>query len=59
MISTPSPANYNYKRHNTLEEYARQKGLKYEDLNLKEEELGIDWERDSLDKGDHLNLSGA
>lgn len=59
LISTPSPANYNYKRHNTLEEYARQKGLKYEDLNLKEEELGIDWERDSLDKGDHLNLSGA
>ena len=59
LISTPSPANYNYKKHNTLEEYARQKGLKYEDLNLKEEELGIDWERDSLDKGDHLNLSGA
>lgn len=59
LVSTPSPCNYNYKKHNALEEYAKQKGLAYEDLNLKIEELGIDWEKDSLDGGDHLNLSGA
>lgn len=59
LISTPSPLNYNYKKYNTLKEYGEREDVSYVDLNMKEEELGIDWETDSLDKGDHLNLSGA
>lgn len=59
LISTPSPMNYNYKKHNTLEIYAYEKELTYEDMNLKNGVLGINWEKDSLDGGDHLNLSGA
>ena len=59
FVSTPSPANYNYAKHNTLTEYAKQAGVSYLDLNLQLETLGIDWEKDTLDKGDHLNLSGA
>jgi hypothetical protein len=59
LYSAPSPVNYSFKKHNALEEYAKEKDLPYIDLNLKTKELGIDWKKDSLDKGDHLNISGA
>lgn len=57
LLSTPSPINYNYMRHNRLERYARENGIDYLDLNLID--LGMDWEEDSLDHGDHLNYYGA
>lgn len=59
LISAPSPENYNYARHNSIEAYAAQKGIPYLDLNLETDEIGIDWQTDSLDTGDHLNCSGA
>lgn len=59
LLSTPSALNYNYKRHNGLVEYAGEHDLSYLDMNLKLNEIGIDWAKDSLDKGDHLNCSGA
>lgn len=59
LVSSPSPLNYNYKRHNALIDYCEEHRLDYEDLNLKTDLLGIDWKTDSLDKGDHLNLMGA
>ena len=58
LVSAPSPMNYNYQKHNAIAEYAKEKGLSYLDLNLKKE-LGMNWKVDSMDKGDHLNLSGA
>ncbi|BCZ26880.1 hypothetical protein EUBC25_09670 [Claveliimonas bilis] len=59
LVSTPSPLNYNYSRHNSIAAYAKEHDLEYLDMNLKLEEVGTDWATDSLDKGDHLNLSGA
>ena len=59
LYSSPSPVNYNYKKHNGLQKLADQYSLEYLDLNLKLEEIGIDWAVDTLDKGDHLNISGA
>lgn len=59
LVGTPSPVNYNYRKHNSIRTYAADHSLDYLDLNLKLSELGIDWKTDSLDKGDHLNLSGA
>lgn len=59
LVSAPSPVNYNYKKHNTIQAYADRYSIPYIDLNMKTEELGIDWEKDSMDKGDHLNVYGA
>lgn len=59
LVSTPSPVNYNGSRHNSLAAYAKKHKLAYLDMNLKLLEVGIDWKTDTLDKGDHLNLSGA
>jgi len=59
LYSAPSPKNYNYKKHNALSLLAKQEGLKYVDLNTEVESMGIDWSRDTRDKGDHLNCAGA
>lgn len=59
FYSAPSPLNYSYRKHNAIQELADKKQLLYLDLNLHTEELSIDWKVDSMDKGDHLNLSGA
>lgn len=59
LVSAPSPYNYNYKKHNAIEKYAEENGLRYIDLNMKNKELKMDWKADSHDKGDHLNIHGA
>ena len=59
LFSAPSPSNYTYARHNALTALAEEEGLLYLDMNLCLEEMGIDWATDSLDDGDHVNLSGA
>lgn len=59
LVGIPAPANWDYKRHNEVAAYASERGVPYLDLNLMEKELQIDWSRDSLDGGDHLNSNGA
>lgn len=59
LVSTPSTINWNTEKHNGIEAYADAQGLTYLDMNLLNDEIGIDWTEDSRDGGDHLNLSGA
>lgn len=59
LISTPSTKNWNYKKHNSVEELAKELGVEYIDLNLQSDQVAIDWNTDSRDKGDHLNYNGA
>ncbi len=59
LVSTPSVLNCNYERHNGIQEIADKYGLEYVDMNLLAEEVPIDWEKDTRDKGDHLNHEGA
>lgn len=57
LYSAPSPTNWTMRRHNTVRDTAEALGLVYIDGNL--QDLGIDWEADTYDGGDHLNYFGA
>lgn len=59
LYSAPSPVNYSYAKHNSIQKYANEHSIEYLDMNLELDKMGIDWKTDSLDKGDHLNLRGA
>ncbi|MCR4924847.1 MAG: hypothetical protein K5917_01005 [Clostridiales bacterium] len=58
FVSTPSIKNWNYERHNAVENLAKEVGADYLDLNL-QESIKINWKTDTADAGDHLNFKGA
>lgn len=58
FVSVPSCKNWNYPKHRAVAELAKESGVRYVDLNL-EKSVNIDWRKDSLDGGDHLNFRGA
>lgn len=42
-----------------IEDYAKEHDLKYYNFLESQEEIGLDWDKDTYDGGLHLNLSGA
>lgn len=59
LFEVPSPDSWGYDEHNAVAKYALENGLEFLDLNLFLEDIGIDWNLDTFDKGDHLNIYGA
>ena len=59
LVASPSPLNQNYKKHNAIESISDKFGIEFIDYNLMTDELGIDWNYDTKDYGDHVNLNGA
>lgn len=59
FIWLPSPDSWKVDRTNAAKEYAQKHDIKYNDLNLIYKDLGIDFEKDTADGGDHLNIYGA
>ena len=58
MISSPSAKNWSMKKHNGMQALADKLDVTYLDCNMIKE-IGIDWETDTRDGGDHLNNAGA
>ena len=60
LYNSPAPANWNYDKHNGIEKLAKSLEIEYIDLNLKVDELKINWKKDSQEtRGEHLNYTGA
>ena len=59
LVSSPSPDNWTYAKHNAVKKISEELQLEFLDMNLLQDELGIDWETDTKDGGNHLNFMGA
>ncbi len=59
LLALPSPVNYNSETHKTLRKMAEDHDLVFLDMNLIQKDIGIDWNTDTKDGGDHLNQAGA
>ena len=59
FVSTPSTQNWDSERHNSMVRLSEETGIDFIDLNTLADEIGIDWSRDTEDRGDHMNYYGA
>ena len=57
LLTVPRPAGWNKARHDAVENWAEDNDIKYLDLNI--EDIGIDWETDTMDAGDHMSFEGS
>ena len=57
IVSVPSTSNWNYKKHNALKEFAKKENIEFLDLNV--DGVKIDWQTETADAGDHVNIQGA
>jgi hypothetical protein len=58
FLGLPSQKSWNHQKHMIVEKLANQYDVTYLNLNLVDE-LDINWETETKDRGDHLNYSGA
>ncbi len=59
LLELPSKTSWNYLRHNAVQHYAEENHLPFLDLNLDRDRFAFNWETDTRDKGNHLNIRGA
>lgn len=59
LFHVPTSDSANYAKYKAIKEYADARDLDYLEMNLFNDEIGIDWSTDTSDGGDHLNLFGA
>lgn len=58
LIKIPEPRFWIPEKNQTITEYANSKNIQFIDLNY-DENININWETDTQDGGDHLNIKGA
>lgn len=59
MTCSPNPHTWNMGRHKAVQEWCDSHGVEFIDYNLLPDEIGIDWDTDTRDGGEHLNNSGS
>ena len=59
LYSGASAFCYDIRMHNAVAKFAEECGVEYMDANYDRDKIQIEWENDTFDGGDHLNLFGA
>lgn len=58
FIKLPEPIVWNEEKHEIIKKYSQEKNVNFIDLNY-DESIDINWQTDTQDEGNHLNLFGA
>ncbi len=59
LTAAPNAKNWNYSKNKALQEYADKYGLDFLDLNMHVQDMGIDWNTDTMDGGNHMSFEGS
>ena len=59
MTCSPNPHAWNMGRHMAVQEWCDNHDVEFIDYNLMTDAIGIDWNTDTRDGGEHLNNSGS
>lgn len=59
VIHVPNALYWSKEVHDSTQNFCDARGIEYLDINMHEEETKIDWTKDTGDKGDHVNFTGA
>ena len=59
FVENPSADSWSLAKSEAMQKYATEKDVEFVDLNLRLNEIGLDWTEDTPDGGDHLNYAGA
>ena len=59
ITCTPNPYSWSRGKHNAVQNWCNANDVEFIDYNLLTEEIGIDWNADTRDGGEHLNTAGA
>ena len=58
LVSMPTPRNWNQERHDEIQKLADTENVDFIDMNY-DDKITINWDDDTQDGGDHLNIYGA
>ena len=59
LTAAPNAKNWNYSKNKAMQEYADKYGLDFLDLNMHLDDMGIDWNTDTMDGGNHMSFDGS
>lgn len=59
FLELPSANSWNYAKHNYVKSFAKELGVKFIDMNIKDENFAVNLKTDFRDNGNHMNSIGA
>ena len=59
IVSAPQTEDWNYARHNAVKKLADEQKVEYIDMNVLKDEINIDWDTETSDRGVHVNYKGG
>ena len=59
IVAVPQTEDWSYAKHNAVKKLADEEEIDFIDMNVIREQIGIDWDNETSDKGVHVNYRGG